>query len=124
MLKYLDLILRAAAEPQMDLNRVVMQSVVTVWRMCWKGATLKTGTNKERIVLISSGGLNSGAGSSNGANEREKAKVRLKEEPCPLRIYLKNIYFIINGFQEEPNTSLMRNKLLTNNVLSENIFFQ
>lgn len=38
-----------------------------------------------------SASLVSGAGRSDGVDEREEAQVSLKEEPCPLRIYLKNI---------------------------------
>lgn len=41
--------------------------------------------------------LNSCAGKGNGVKE--------KEEPYPLRVYLENIYLIINRFLEGPNTS-------------------
>lgn len=58
--------------------------------MGWKRATLETDELGEDFPNQSAG-LVSGAGRSDGVDEREEAQVSLKEEPCPLRIYLKNI---------------------------------
>lgn len=60
------------------------------------GNGLKKGNTRNRDELgencpNQSGGLISGAGRSDGVDEREEAQVSLKEEPYSLRIYLKSI---------------------------------